>query len=183
MMRRILIPLTLLMLAACSSGDDGEASVTSSPDTAAATVEADDAGSGATEATVPSDDISATTVSTVADVATTTTVAAAAPVEPLINDAPLIATLTPAIVDMLRPVLEWEPVDAADSYSVVVLDEVGEPYWVWSGPESEIALGGASASDFGIGPIIGIDYSWSVAAFNTDGTFLAISGQVPISTE
>lgn len=181
MIRRIVIPLTLLMLAACSSGDDGDASGPAGSDAAVETVDGD-AGGGANEATVPSDDASVTTASTVSDATTSTTVAEAVPIEPLINGAALISTLTPVAVETLRPMLEWEPVDGADSYSVVVLDETGEPYWVWSGSESEVPLGGSS-SDFGIGPIIGIGYSWSVAAFATDGEFLAISGEVPISTE
>ena len=191
-MRRILIPLTLLMMAACSSGDDVDTTVAESPDTAPATVEADEAdnGSGENAATVPDDEPSTTTATTtaatVADsttTTTTTTIAEVAPVEPLINAAQLIPTVTPEVVDMLRPVLEWDPIDGADSYSVVVLDDAGEPYWAWSGPESEITLGGAPSSDFGVGPIIGVDYSWSVAAFDADGVFLAVSGQVPISTE
>ena len=178
MIRRIVIPLTLLMLAACSSGDDGDATVPAG--SVAAPESVVDAGS---EEKVPSDDAPETTASTVPEATTSTTLAEADPIEPLINGAVLIPTLTPVIVETLRPKLEWEPVDGADSYSVVVLDETGEPYWVWSGSESEVPLGGASSSDFGIGPIIGIGYSWSVAAFAADGAFLAVSGEVPISTE
>lgn len=178
MIRRIAIPLTLLMLAACSSGDGGDATVPAGSDAAPESVV--DAGS---EATVPSDDAPETTASSVSDATTSTTVAVAVPIEPLINGALLIPTRTPVIVETLRPMLEWEPVEGADAYSVVVLDEAGEPYWVWSGSESEVPLGGAASSDFGIGPIIGIGYSWSVAAFGANGEFLAVSGEVPISTE
>ena len=186
-MRRLLIPVALLMMAACSSGGDGDTTVTEPSDTVPATIEPEDDDSGESAATVPDDDTSTTaastttTADTVADSTTTTTTVA--PVEPLINEAQLIPLVTPEVVDMLRPVLEWDPVDGADSYSVVVLDDAGEPYWAWSGPESEITLGGAPSSDFGVGPIIGVDYSWSVAAFDADGVFLAVSGQVPISTE
>ena len=180
MIRRIVIPLTLLMLAACSGGDVDDAAAPIGSDTVVETVDSE-AGGGATGSNVGSDDPSVTTPTTVSDATTSTTVVEAVPVEPLLNGALLIPTLTPAVVGELRPVLEWEPVDGAAKYSVVVLDETGEPYWIWSGPESEITLGGAPSSDFGVGPIIGVDYSWSVAAFAAEGEFLAISGAVPIS--
>jgi len=192
-MRRLLIPVALVLMAACSSGADDETTVTESSDTLPATIEVERDGSADSAATVPDGDTSTTAAAittpadAVADSTTTTptptSTTTVAPVEPLINDATLIPTLTPPVVEMLRPVLEWEPIEGADSYSVVVLDEAGEPYWAWSGTESEIVLGGAPSSDFGIGPIIGVDYSWSVAAFDADGVFLAISGEVPISTE
>ena len=182
MMRRALIPAALLALAACSSGEGDVVTEPTASDAVATTV-VDDADASADETSVVSDDTSVVSASTVEEIATTTTVAEVAPVEPILNGAMLIPTLTPVVVDVLRPVLEWEPVDGSARYSVVVLDEAGEPYWIWSGSESAITLGGAPSSDFGVGPILGVDYSWSVAAFDADGLFLAISGQVPISTE
>ncbi len=104
-------------------------------------------------------------------------------VEPILTGVTKIPTLSPVVVDQLRPTLEWEPVAGAAEYSVVVLDEFGDPYWVWIGAESQVPIGGAESSDFGIGPIIGVDYSWSVVAFGTDRTILAASGQLPISVE
>ncbi len=104
-------------------------------------------------------------------------------VEPILTGAPQIVTLTPVVVDRLRPTLSWEPVDGAMEYSVVVLDDAGDPYWMWLGSDSEVPLGGVESSDFGVGPIVGIDYSWSVVAFGVDRELLGASGRLPISTE
>ena len=101
--------------------------------------------------------------------------------EPLIDGVDVIVATTPAIVSSLRPSLVWEPVEGASRYELVVLDEAGKPYWYWSGTDSQVKLGGGDFSDFGLGPIIGVGYSWSVAAFGSDENLLAISGQIPIS--
>ncbi len=104
-------------------------------------------------------------------------------VEPILTGAPQILTLTPVVVDRLRPTLSWEPVDGAMEYSVVVLDDAGDPYWMWLGSDSEVPLGGVESSDFGVGPIIGTDYTWSVVAFGADRELLGASGRLPISAE
>ena len=149
----------VLALAGCSGGESESVEPTA--------VSADEAGS----------------VEAAADTVVTTTEAPAlvVDVDPLIAGVDEIVALTPSVVDRLRPELAWEPVGGAVEYYLVVLDEIGEPYWVWSGSTSEISVGGASFSERGNGPTIGVGYSWSVSAFDGDGQLIGISGSLPIT--
>ncbi len=103
-------------------------------------------------------------------------------VEPVLAGMAQVTTLTPVLVESLRPSLEWEPIADAALYRVVVLADGGEPYWMWSGSDPSVEVGGAAFSEFGNGPIIGTDFSWSVAAFDEAGTLIAVSGRLPISS-
>ncbi len=128
-----------------------------------------------------------TTSSTVQQATTTTTTATtttsiAPQNEPLLVGADPVVRLTPTEGVGVRPTLGWEAVEGADSYFLVVKDEAGVPYWAWEGSESSIPLGGAEfPEDYGNGPTIGPGYTWSVSAYAADGTFLAISGDRPVS--
>ena len=134
LMRAAFVSAMVLIGVGCSSSNESDTASTEGVDVAQE--------EGATSATTENP--------ATEDPATDTTEPAAAPavVEPLLTGADGIAPLTPVQVDALRPVLAWEPVDQAASYTVVVLDEADAPYWVWIGPEAEVPVGGAEASDF-----------------------------------
>ncbi|MBU2602616.1 MAG: hypothetical protein KKA32_10705 [Actinobacteria bacterium] len=80
------------------------------------------------------------------------------------------------------PTFEWEAVDGAARYRLVVLDGDGEPLWAWNGAETSVNLGGLPEerpADIS-GPIITPGSSWSVAAFAADGSPLAVSVLRPV---
>jgi len=147
----------LLVAAACSTGDRNTASV---PSTTAVTA--------------------TTSFTTVQQTTTTTSVAPQN--GPLLVGADLVIQLTPTQGVGVRPILDWEAVEGAGSYFLVVKDDAGTPYWAWEGSETAVPLGGAAfPQDYGNGPTIGPGYTWSVSAYAADGTFLAISGDRPVS--
>lgn len=114
---------------------------------------------------------------------TTNTVTSVAPQsEPLLIGADPAIQVTPTEGEGSRPMFEWETVDGAALYFLVVKDDAGVAYWAWSGSETSIPLGGAEfPENHGNGPTIGPGFTWSVSAYATDGTFLAISGERLIS--
>jgi hypothetical protein len=114
---------------------------------------------------------------------TTATITSIAPQsEPLLVGAAPVIQITPTEAVGVRPTLGWEAVEGADSYFVVVKDDTGTAYWAWDGSEISIPLGGAEfPENYGNGPTIGPGYTWSVSAYSADGTFLAISGDRPLS--
>jgi hypothetical protein len=80
------------------------------------------------------------------------------------------------------PTFEWEPVDGAASYRLVVLDADGNATWAWEGPETSTILGGVPARppEAG-GPVLTPGSSWSVAALDEEGHAVAISPLRPVS--
>ena len=155
----------LLVVAACSS-TDGDAET---PDvTSAATTDV-------SSTTAPS-----ATQETTATQQATTTLAPQA--ESLLTGANPVIQITPTEGVGLRPVLSWEAIEGAGSYFLVVKDDAGAAYWAWQGSETSVPLGGAEfPENYGNGPTIGPGYMWSVSAYATDGTILAISGDLPVS--
>lgn len=158
--RILLFAFGVLILATACSTDDGDA------ESAASTTAA----------------MAATSSTTVQQATTTTTTSVALQNQPLLVGADPVIQLTPTEGVGVRPTFDWEAVEGAGSYFLVVKDDAGAAYWTWDGSETSIPLGGAEfPDDFGNGPTIGPGYKWSVSAYATDGTFLAISGDRPIS--
>jgi hypothetical protein len=158
--RRLVAVGVVLVATACSAGGDDTESV---PSTSSATT-------------------SSSTTQQVATTTTATTTSIAPQSEPLLIGAAPVIQLTATEGVGVRPTLGWEAVEDADSYFLVVKDDAGTAYWAWDGSETSIPLGGANfPEDFGNGPTIGPGYTWSVSAYSADGTFLAISGDRPIS--
>lgn len=80
------------------------------------------------------------------------------------------------------PTFEWEAVEAAAAYRLVVLNADGDATWAWEGPETSVTLGGVSdRSPEAGGPVITPGSSWSVAALDADGHALAASPIRPVS--
>lgn len=102
--------------------------------------------------------------------------------EPLLIGAEPVTLLTPTEGGGPRPLMEWESVEGASEYLVVVLDGDGAPYWAWSGSATSVRLGGGELpDDHGSGPIVESGALWSVSAYDSEGNLLAISGQRSIA--
>lgn len=131
----------------------------------------------ATEAGATQTETSATTETETAPVETTGT----APVETTeapASDTPWLATI--GIVSAAsgggpQPVLEWEAVEGASSYDVVLDDADGAPYWAWSGSDTRVQVG-----DGAIDPSVTDGMTWSVSAYDADGALLAGSAGLAI---
>ncbi len=167
--RTLLLAVGVVLVAtACSAGGDDTESVPSTSST--------------TTSTSSSTTQQVATTATTTTAATTTTTSIAPQSEPLLIGAAPVIQLTATEGVGVRPTLGWEAVEGADSYFLVVKDDAGAAYWAWDGSETSIPLGGADfPEDFGNGPTIGPGYTWSVSAYAEDGTFLAISGDRPLS--
>ena len=157
----LVLTAVFLVAGACSTGDGDAGSTPVTTSTTAAT-------------------------STIAATSTTAVQEATSPVtsqnEPLLVGAEPVIQLTASEGVGRRPTLAWDPVDGAASYFLVVKDASGAAYWAWDGSETSVPLGGAEfPADFGNGPIIGPGFTWSVSAYAADGTFVAISGDRPVS--
>lgn len=81
------------------------------------------------------------------------------------------------------PTFEWEAVDGAARYRLVVLDGSGAMLWAWNGAETKVNLGGVSDDrpEGAAGPVIDAGSTWSVVAFDADGNPLAASSLRPVS--
>lgn len=75
------------------------------------------------------------------------------------------------------PTFEWEVVDGAARYRLVVLDGNGDILWAWNGSETKVNLGGLPGErPEGVsGPIISAGSSWSVIALDDNGKTIATS--------
>jgi len=166
---------TVLLLSGCG-GDDGAAS-TSEP---SGDVSADESIATTTSAAV------ATTTTTAAQPAGDPPGDADAPeqteieiIAPEIRDALGIDTLTlltPTSGGGTRPAFEWEPVDDAFMYSVVLRGPDGRGYWGWEGRVTSIHLGGEPLIEEGKpGPSLVEGMSWHVAAYDADFDMIALS--------
>ena len=73
-----------------------------------------------------------------------------------------------------RPLLAWEAIEGADLYQVVVLGADGEPYWAWSGTETEIHVGG-NPEPQALGAWVHESMTWTVSAHGPEGQVLGLS--------
>jgi hypothetical protein len=152
MARRIALALALILtVAAC--GDDDTTDTTESGGT-----------------TLPG---AATTTTTTDGTITTTTTAA----EPFLPGLGLetIVQATATSGGGPRPLLAWEPLDGAASYTVVVFDADGSPWWSWQGEETEVHLGGFQTDAEIGGPTAGAGVTWVVYAYDADGLTIGVS--------
>lgn len=94
-----------------------------------------------------------------------------------------ITITTPASGNGAKPLLAWEPVDGAASYVVILQTTDGSGYWAWTGPDTEVWLGGSDtepAPDTE-GPILYEPMMLSVYASVADGTAAGASETVEIA--
>lgn len=140
---------------------DGSESVESTDETANAANAPDPAED---TAPTPEPDPTATPVPEIADV----------PALPLANGV-AIEQLTARSGGGTRPVLAWNPVAAADSYSVVVYDAQGAAWWSWAGDDTQVVVGGVDTEANIGGPRADTGVRWSVFAFDTEGNLVGAS--------
>ncbi len=110
---------------------------------------------------------------------TTTTTEADTPDEPGLPmaDGVDIEQLTDKRGGGPRPILAWAPVTGSDSYTVVVYDAEGAPWWSWSGPGTEVVIGGVQTDKEIGGPRADTGVRWIVMAFDVDGNMVGTSAK------
>ncbi len=80
--------------------------------------------------------------------------------------------------ELLRPLLAWEPVDGAATYSVTVWTPTGVGYWAWRTAATSVHLGGdPQLRDDVSGPSTVPGMTWSVLALDDDGAPIAASAE------
>lgn len=86
---------------------------------------------------------------------------------------PLVDLLAPGELNVGRaPTFEWAAVAGASEYRLSVLGPAG-PQWGWQGSETSVRYGGVPE---GVGgPSLAAGSWWSVGAFGTDGSLVALS--------
>jgi hypothetical protein len=107
-----------------------------------------------------------------------------APSEPIlaVPGAETIVQITPTSGGGTRPLLEWEPVDGAAEYLVIVFADDAQPYWSTITDQTETYVGGARAIPEGVdGPEVADGYSWAVYADDNNGAPIASSARRPIA--
>jgi hypothetical protein len=101
---------------------------------------------------------------------------------PVIEGLDSVTLLTPVAGGGARPLLAWEPVNAAATYMVVVYDSEGEAIWSSITRDTEIYLGGSlPIPEENTGPRITADSSWVVYADDANGRVIAASGRSPLN--
>lgn len=81
-----------------------------------------------------------------------------------------------------RPLLEWSIVAGAETYSVVVYDPEGKPYWGTLTEETSTYVGGSiQLLEDRPGPRVSVGSSWSVVALDQNRLPLAVSGIAAIA--
>lgn len=90
-------------------------------------------------------------------------------------DGEAIEQMTPKSGAGVRPMLSWSAVAAAASYTVIVYDADGAPWWSWSGADTEVVLGGVVTDAEIGGPRADTGVRWVVMAFDTEGGLVGTS--------
>lgn len=158
-MRRLLASGLVLLLVACSSVETADpTNSTIEPDPSPTTV-------------LPTSTIS--TSPTPVSVPPTT-LAEAEPFLPGL-DMTTVIQLTPTSGAGRRPILTWEPVAGAATYTVLVMAADELPWWSWSGSETEVVLGGVDTELEMGGPAAGAGVTWVVFAFDGDDKLIGVS--------
>lgn len=74
-----------------------------------------------------------------------------------------------------RPLLSWEPLESAASYTLLVLDPDGQPWWAWTGEGTAVVLGGVETSAEIGGPAARPGVRWVVFAHDAEGRLVGSS--------
>lgn len=83
--------------------------------------------------------------------------------------------LRPADEGGPHPALEWEPVNGAATYWLVVRDGSGEVYWAWTGVDTRVRIGGGDRPELNQTAALYEPMTWVVAAVDESGSLLAFS--------
>jgi hypothetical protein len=72
-------------------------------------------------------------------------------------------------------VLSWQAVPSASSYWLVVQDSNGNPYWAWTGSDTEVRFGGGDTDALNQTAVLYEPMSWRIVALAVDGRVVAFS--------
>lgn len=91
--------------------------------------------------------------------------------------------LVPASGGGARPRLEWQAVESAVYYNIVVYEPDGTPYWAWRTKDTSVYVAGIDAPlpEEYEGPVIAVGMTWQVIAENEDQAPIAVGGPWPIA--
>jgi hypothetical protein len=173
--RRTVGVLVGVMLAAVSCGGGGDTGSQADPtsDPAGAPVEGQRSGTTAMDSTKPPE--STVSESTVPSATMPPEVAHSDPIL-AVPDAVVISQRTATSGGGTRPLLEWEPVEGASEYLVIVFADDAQPYWSTITDRTAVHVGGAAAiPQHNDGPQVADGYSWAVYADDDIGTPIASS--------
>jgi hypothetical protein len=83
----------------------------------------------------------------------------------------------------IRPRLEWQEVEGALIYNIVVFEPDGTPYWAWRAEGTSVYVAGIDEPlpEGKEGPILADGMTWQVIAYDEDSTPIAVGGPWPIS--
>ncbi len=151
-----------LAMTSCSGSSDSAGPVEA--DTPASSNDGTENSDSSEEAGEDPDDVDATDVVEVAD----------EPALPMANGVEMVQ-LTDKSGGGPRPMLAWEPVAEAASYTVVVYDADGAPWWSWAGTDTEVVIGGVETDTEIGGPRAVEGARWTVMAFDTEGNLVGAS--------
>jgi hypothetical protein len=81
------------------------------------------------------------------------------------------------------PTFEWRRVKGASGYRLAVPDAGGDALWAWQGTATSVVLGGVADRPVKgeAGPVLEPWASWSVLAFDRDGSVVAVSSLRAVS--
>lgn len=94
-----------------------------------------------------------------------------------------ITLLTPEEGVGQHPKFEWQPVQGATRYVLLLITTDDKPYWAWEGTETAVYLGGGSEPPpaDSIGPILLRPMKWYVLALDANGKLIGYSEPRPIA--
>jgi hypothetical protein len=77
-----------------------------------------------------------------------------------------------------RPRFEWQSIDGASYYGIVIYTPDDTPYWAWRGREPWVYLGGIEEAlpDINEGPILIEGMTWRIVAYNEQDVPIATGG-------
>lgn len=165
MLRRLwgVVAVVALTVAACSGDGEMAGPTTTTDPSTESTV--------ATETTEESSPEVSTTMTATSVVVETTV--APIPTEPAMPDLGLELVVLDQPDPEPRPLLSWQAVTGATTYTVLVRDPDGSPWWAWTGETTEVILGGVAEAVGGPQSLPGT--TWVVFAYDADRNLVAVS--------
>jgi hypothetical protein len=89
--------------------------------------------------------------------------------------------LRPADEGGPHPTLEWESVEGAATYWLVLRDGSGHVYWAWTGADTRVRVGGGDHSELNQTAALYEPMTWMVGAVDGMGSLLASSDVATVS--
>jgi hypothetical protein len=110
---------------------------------------------------------------------------------PLLQTTPVISRPGVSLIQQLtaaedvgaQPLFEWQAVEDAARYVLLVIDTDGRAYWSWEGAETAVYLGGGTdvPPEDSAGPKLLRPMTWMVFAFDEAESLIGVSASSPIT--